>query len=197
MIDSAQMKALIREVIRDEMSLGLQSAYRIPLDVEGGVAEDGKRYCWGVFDHDRQVFVPEMQPAIKGYLQGLGVKEGREYKGKVPRKLVLHLDCGARGTYAIKAGLETAFSKGVLNAIASLTAEQVQGAIKLVVRPGDDESGKVVLPSLYLPQPARDMWVKPKYEHPTDTGQLRAVFRAAVEVVPRLEFRSYGEQQAA
>lgn len=193
MTEAMRMDGLIRRVLRQELGLGFQPAYRIPLDVEGGVAESGHRYCWGVFDHDRQVFVPEMMDSIVGYFQGFGVKEGREYKGKIPRKLVIHLDCGARGSYAIKAGLETAFSKGLLNAIASLTAEQAKEAVKIVVRPGNDESGKVVLPSLYV----GSQWVKPQHEYPVDVGQLRTVFRAAAEVIPQIEFKNYAEQQAA
>ena len=192
-----RMDHLIRQVIRKELGLGFQPAHRIPLDVEGGTTEDGRRYCWGVFDHDKQVLVPQMMPAIVGYIQGIGVRDGREYKGKIPRKLVIHLDCGAAGSYAIKAGLETAFSKGVINAIASLDSGQAREPVKIVVRPGDDESGKVVLPSLYLPQSGGDVWVKPKYEYPANLDQLRALFREAVEVVPHIEFKSYAEQQAA
>lgn len=191
-----RMDELIREVIRRELSLGFQSAYRTPLDVEGGVDDAGRRYCWGVFDHDRQVFVPQMANAIVGYLQGFGVKEGREYKGKIPRKLVLHMDCGAQGSYAIKSGLETAFSKGALNAIASLTGQQAGKAVKLVVRPGDDDSGKVVLPSLYVPTAIKDVWVEPKYQHPSDIQQLRAVFGEAAKIIPKIEFKSYAAEAA-
>ena len=140
-----RMDDLIRGVVRQELGLGFQPAYRIALDVEGGTTRSGRRYCWGVFDHDRQVFVPEPMNSIVGYLKGFGVKEGREYKGKIPRKLGLHVDCGSQGQFAIKSGLESVFSKGILNAIASLSVDQVANPVKIVVKPGDDSSGKVVL----------------------------------------------------
>jgi hypothetical protein len=196
-MEAMRMDRLIQQVVRKEMGLGFQPAHRIALDVEGGTATDGRRYCWGVFDHDKQVLVPEMMTAIVGYIQGIGVRDGREYNGKIPRKFVIHLDCGSHGSYSIKAGLETAFSKGMVNAIASLDSDEAREPLKIVVRPGDDKSGKVVLPSLYLPQSGGDLWIKPKYEYPADVGQLRSLFRLAVEIVPQLEFKSYAEQQAA
>lgn len=192
MKSAVKMDDLIRQVLRQELGLGFQDAYRVPLDVEAGTTEDGRRYCWGVFDHDRQVFVPELRNALVGYLQGVGVKKGNEYKGKVPQKLIVHMSCGAKGSYSIKSGLETAFSKSILSEIASL--EKPAEPVKLVVKPGED--GKVVLPSLYLPQEQGDVWVKPVYEYPADIGALRAVFRAAVEVVPKLDLRSWEEKQA-
>jgi hypothetical protein len=190
-----RMDELIRQVLRQELSLGLGPAYRIALDVEGGVSGGGDRYCWGVWNHERQMLVPELRPALTGFIEGIGVKT-TEWKEQKKHKLVLHMDCGPAGQYSVTSGLETAFSRGLLNCLATLAPRQARSPARLVAKPGDDSSGKVVLCAMYAQGDRGLDWVKPAFEYPRDIGAIRALYRAATEVVPKLDLRSWEERQS-
>ena len=194
-MSNGRMDYLIKETLRKELALGFQPAYRVKLDVEGGATDSGQRYCWGVWDHDRECFVPEFASAIAGYIQGVGVKQLPPYKNQARQKLVLHLDCGPRGEYAISSGLESTFSKGLVNLVASLGPQQSREPVKVIAKPGDDDSGKVVLCALQVWGPYGFRSIRSAFDFPKDTDSLRGLYKQAIEVVKQLDLRSWEEKQ--
>jgi hypothetical protein len=186
------MDQLIQKVIRKEMGLGFQSAYRMALDVVGGVTTDGRQYCWGIYDYNTRVLTPEFHDALVGYVTGVGVKAS-EFKDKENYNLIVHVDCGSK-QYSLKSGLTSVFSKGLMNAFCGLPDGAGRNPLKIIVKPGEDSSGKVVLSTLCIPGAVRDEWVKPKYQFPKDIGEVRAVFREVIEIFPKLDFERSQQQ---
>ena len=162
---TGRMDDLIKKVVRDEIRtqflLGFGSGARQPLDVEPGTDSSGLSWIWGVYDHNKGALTPQAGSAVTGYFEGIALKEG-SYKGKPTYKLAVFLDLGAE-KYSIRSGLNSTFSKGVLNSLLGLRPK-VGDVIRIVGKLGDDDSGKVVLPRLYRNTTDGFRWAKPKYE---------------------------------
>jgi hypothetical protein len=81
--------------------------------------------------------VPVTATALTGYLQELRF-ETVERRGKSVVKLQAYLR--ADRPYCVESGYESHFSKGLLNAIATLSPVQLEQPITLSPQPGTDES---------------------------------------------------------
>lgn len=189
------MPSLMRSVLRQELALGLKPASRICLDIETGATPEGRVYCWAVYDSDVGAVVPELDDALEGYIEGVGVRDGKEFNGEIPKKFCIHFDCG-RLRYRVTAGLMSTFSRSLVNSLASLTPEQTAQPLRLSVRLGDrSSSGKVVLPRLVIPQTNDlDIWLGPKFEPigSRDIDAMRTAYRQVLTVLPEIEFNGRG-----
>ena len=161
------MEHLIRQAVEatiwKQSLMGFGSAYRTALDVETGSNSAGGTYCWGVWNHHTESLDPNHSTAISGRLEGICLKEGKEYKGETRDKLAIYLDSG-REQYVIKAGLGTAFSRGMI--IRFLELPWISGRlIKISVRQGDDEA-KAVLANLQVYDDRYQRFVQVKTDRP-------------------------------
>lgn len=116
-----------------------------------GQDEQGSGSCWYTLDHTTQAASPPriniMERRLRGYITGLRMRE-TVWRNQPKWKLEIFID-GDR-QYAIRAGLDTTFSRGIIMALASIASpEELKGALYIVVKPAD-RNQKSVFGSVYL-----------------------------------------------
>jgi len=113
--------------------------------------ESGSGACWYRLDRTRnppaKVFEP--QRAIRGYISGLRVAKVTTEKHGDKDKLDIFMNCGER-TYAIRAGVETVFARGVLLSLLAIEDPEVlKGLLTIVAAPSKDNA-KIVFGQVFI-----------------------------------------------
>lgn len=105
--------------------------------------------CWYELNANTQPMskVPVQARALTGFITGLALKEHTGRFG--PKwKLTIFMDAGQ--PFAVRSGLDTVFSRGVILALCAIeTPEQLGDALTIVVTPSK-ENVKIVFGAIYL-----------------------------------------------
>lgn len=115
-----------------------------------GQDEGDSGACWYEYDHERKIKTYVPKRAITGYITGLRLEEHDMGRHGMKWKLDILLDAGT--PYAIRSGLDTVFTRGVVLALASLVDTDnlalLGEALTFVVNPSTEQS-KIVFGSLF------------------------------------------------
>ncbi len=118
------------------------------------VGQKGDNSCWYRWKDEKAH--PITANALAGYLVDLKT-EATTYEGKTELKLRIYMKCGSVG-YCIQAGLDTVFSRGVLLALAQLTAVDLLNPIMITVRASDQKQTVVFGNVLIDGQSVKSEW---------------------------------------
>lgn len=104
--------------------------------------------CWYEYNFNTNTKTPVPQRALTGYITGLRCHSVTSKRHGTKTKLDIFVDAGQ--PFAIRSGLETVFTRGIiLSLIAIPDAETMRQALTICATPSK-EHGKVVFGSVYL-----------------------------------------------
>lgn len=139
--------------------------------------ESDSASCWYKFDHDSKAKLPVQQRALTGYISGLKLHETSGKFGK-KEKLDILMDCGPAGPYAIRSGLSTTFSRGIILALITIEdKETLLEPLTIVVSPSKDNT-KIVFGAVYIA--ATGQRVKFDWDKEADLHDLVRVLQSVV-----------------
>ncbi|MGB3208674.1 MAG: hypothetical protein WBB28_27105 [Crinalium sp.] len=100
------------------------------------IKNEGK-YLWYFYNADRDEKIPINEKALTGTITGLKLIE-KQFKGEEKTKLDIFVS--ADQLYALRSGLTTTFSKGLLLALDSLAPQEIKAPLTISLTPGEENT---------------------------------------------------------